>query len=370
MDKKKILIVTGVFYPINSPRSHRATELAKEFARSGHNVTVMAPGDSAHHPDFEKKYGIKIKDIGSLKLKPIVIKGKGFINLFWRILARVTSLILVYPDIELFWLVKKALKSQGNYDLMISVAVPYPVHWGVAAVQSENNRIAKVWAADCGDPFMGQENDTFKMPFYFKYVEKWFCRKADFLTVPTIGAINGYYPEFHSKIKVIPQGFNFDEHVFDNQNVPSEKIRFAYAGMFIPGRRDPTEFLKYITSLPTDFEFHIYTSNATLVEPFLLSEEKRIIVHEFIPRHELLEKIASMDFVVNFENVGMKQTPSKLIDYLILNKPILSVLTNNLKTQVIDQFLKTDYSGQYIISNVDQYRIENVCKNFIELCLN
>ena len=72
-------------------------------------------------------------------------------------------------------------------------------------------KTAKKWIADCGDPFMGAKLETFRKPFYFKYFEKDFCRKADYITVPAEGAKKAYYSEFLGKIRVIPQGFNFKQ---------------------------------------------------------------------------------------------------------------------------------------------------------------
>lgn len=369
MNNKQILIVSRSFYPMNTPRSFRTTELAKEFARQGHLVTVITHKDEVSHPSFEKEYGVRIKDLGKQSWKAVKLKGRGIEMLFRRMISRFSNLFFQYPDIELQWLVKEKLKKEEGYDLLISVAVPYPVHWGVAMVRSEKNPIAKVWVADCGDPFMGQENDSFTPPFYFKYIEKWFCRKADYISVPTSNSINAYYPEFHSKIKVIPQGFKFDDlkvKDFVNSPVPT----FAYGGLFIKGRRDPSELLQYLSELNRDFRFHIYTRNASLVQPYLSKLDKRIILQDFVPRTELLYHLSGMDFVVNFENIGERQTPSKLIDYAILRKPILSIKTGELNKSVVNEFLEGEYSHQLVINNPDQYRIENVCKSFLNLVDN
>jgi hypothetical protein len=95
---------------------------------------------------------------------------------------------------------------------------------------------------------MGQENDTFKPPFYFGYLERKFCRKATFITVPTLAAIKGYYEEFHPRIKVIPQGFRFEDVKLYTGEKQTEKVIFGYGGMFIPGRRDPSEFINFLNS--------------------------------------------------------------------------------------------------------------------------
>ena len=132
--KKKILIVSKYFYPQNSPRSFRTTELTKEFAKLGHDVTLIIPKNDKIHPTFEKAYNITIKDLGKRKFTEIDVRpdeSKALI-FFKRALRRVLLLLFEYPDIELMFLVKKALKNEKNYDLLISIAAPHTIHWGVA----------------------------------------------------------------------------------------------------------------------------------------------------------------------------------------------------------------------------------------------
>ncbi|MEA1886217.1 MAG: hypothetical protein U9N72_03280, partial [Bacteroidota bacterium] len=160
MNDKRILIVSASFYPQNSPRSFRTTELAKEFARQGHFVRVITPKTPVIHDDFAREYGLEIKDMGRRRWKSIILKGKGVNLMLRRLMKRFSGLLFEYPNIELYWMVRRALREESGYDLLISIAVPYPVHWGVAARRSETYPIAKNWVADCGDPYMGQENDT------------------------------------------------------------------------------------------------------------------------------------------------------------------------------------------------------------------
>lgn len=361
------MIVSRSFYPDNSPRGFRTTELAKEFARQGHEVTVITPRKGMLHDAFEKEHHLLIKDMGRLSWSVPEIKGTGIQRLFRRAIVRFTGLWFEYPNIELIKLVRSSLKRESGYDLLISIAVPYPVHWGVASIHSEQRKVAKCWVADCGDPYMGAENDSFKRPFYFGLVEKWFSRKADFITVPTQGSLAGYYPEFRPKLKVISQGFRFEDvRVFDGTKVANQPT-FGYAGNFIPNKRDPAEFLNHLISLEDDYRFYVYTSRKDLVLPYAARSRGRIIVQDPIPRLEVLFELSKLDFVVNFENAGSRQTPSKLIDYAILGKPVLSVVTGALNETVIAEFLKGNYEGRYFISNPDQYRIENVCKCFMDL---
>ena len=353
---------------MNSPRSFRTTELVKEFARQGHAVTLLTPFMKEEHSVFSREHGVQIKDLGGPRLRRFSLSGNRVSVFAKRVVNRGLNLFFEYPDIEWMFRVKKALRNEKGYDLMITVAAPHSVHWGAALARRKKNPVAGTWVADCGDPFMGTVLDTFSKLFYFKTLEKLFCRRADFITVPVESAKEGYYPEFREKIRVIPQGFDFNEIDIDPRAYQKSEIpTFAYAGSLIPGGRDPSEFLSYLVSLEREFKFILYTKNRALVEPFLKRAEGRVEVRDYIPRDELLKNLSGMDFLVNFENSTALQQPSKLIDYYLTGRPVLSVGSRNLNTAVVNRFMEGDYNSGLKFDDVDQYRIENVCSRFLEL---
>lgn len=352
---------------MNSPRSFRTTELAKEFARQGHQVTVLTPRNPSYHDEFEQEHNLVIKDLGARSWKELSIEGTGLRRLLRRGIKRLLNLLLLYPEIELMYLLARALKKERGHDLLISIAAPHVIHWGVARVWKHPGVIADIWIADCGDPFMGAENDSFKKPFYFKYVEKWWCRKVDFITIPIEEARLAYYPEFRDKITVIPQGFKMSDYKIKEGEPQNKVATFAYAGIFIPQKRDPSEFLNYLTKQSTPFEFYIYTRTPDLIRPYLEKAKGQIILSDYIPRYDLLEKLSTMDFLVNFENAGPLQRPSKLIDYLIAGRPVLSVKYKDFKPLIVKEFLNCNYTNQLVLPSIDNYRIENIIANFLAL---
>jgi hypothetical protein len=367
--KKKILIVTHGFHPEQSPRAFRATELAKEFCRQGHEVTVMAP-ERSNMGDLLNEFPITFVSLGQLKWKIFNFKSQGGLGkIYNKVVNRTMPLLFEYPMIELIPKIKKIFDSNHNsYDILISVAVPYPIHWGIAAIwKSKLKSKIGIWVADCGDPYCLQENDTFRPPFYFQWIEKWFMRKADYITVPTQNSFKAYFPEFYSKLKVIPQGFRFQD-IEKKETINDGIVRFGYGGVFMPGIRDPREFIEFLISLPQKilFEFHVFTNSPQFVKPYILSDT-RIIVHNPVNRKALLETLSSFNFVVNFANQGSAQTPSKLIDYAIIDKPILNIVTGSLNRQSVEEFLNGDYVQSLKIENIDNYRIENVIQSFINL---
>ena len=369
MDKKKILIVSRSFFPENSPRSFRTTELVKEFCRMGHSVTLYTFRQENLHQPIEKEFGVTIKDLGAMKFPLINLsKGGKYAVLLKRIFNRLLLMLFEYPEIELMFKVCSALKKENGYDLLISVAVPHPVHWGTAWARTKKNPIASTWVADCGDAYMGVVgHDSFSKLFYFKYLEKWFCRKADFIAIPKLGMKVNYYPEFHYKMIEIPQGFKFDDIKFDKQ-VPDNKIpTFAFAGVFMKNTRNPSPLLDILAKSNKDFRFVVYTRTTDLLQPYINRLKEKLDVRPYIPRLDLLKELSKMDFLVNIGFDPEQQAPSKLIDYYLTGRPILSSLDNNFDDKTVLQFLQADYSGAFQYGNIDHYRIENVCASFLKL---
>lgn len=372
-ENKRILLITHGFYPEQTPRAFRATELAKEFCRQGHHVTVMAP-EKKNVQILLDEFPIEFISLGKLNWKiPKINRMGAFGNVINKITNRSFPLFFAFPDIELIPKIHKVLKSNtSKWDVVISIAVPYPIHWSVATVwkNKKGSNIADTWIADCGDPYCIQENDTYQPPFYFHWIEKWFMRKVDFVTVPTNTSFKGYFPEFHSKIKVIPQGFRFDD-IIQHPTIEDGTIRFGYGGSFILGKRDPKEFLEFLVGLDSSFsfEFHVFTTFQDFILPYS-ERDKRIILHPPMERKKMLEQLSTFNFVVNFANQGTTQTPSKLIDYAIIDKPILNIETGNFNSSTVLEFLNQNYQSQFKIADKNEYRIENVTKSFLRLIDN
>ena len=358
----KILIVSGTFWPENNPRSFRTTELARELTRLGHAVTVLIPQSSESRADFVAQNPVEFKSYVRVPERRRFLG----ISLIDRIIFRLLNQFLSYPALPNMNRVIKAVATEGGYDLMITIAVPHAIHWTVGKLYSEGKRIAKTWIADCGDPFMLAESGNYRAPAYFAGLEKRWCRQCDYITVPTEASKDGYYPEFRDKIRVIPQGFDFSE-VQRASYVPHQVPTFAYSGVFIPGKRDLRPVLEYLLETKSAFELHVYTRQEEMFAPYRDALQGKLFLHSYIPRLELLEKLSTMDFLLNLENGVAIQTPSKLIDYALTGRPILSLDSSRLDTEKLDAFLRGDYTHQYRVENLEQYDIRNVARKFLEL---
>lgn len=371
MEKKKILVVSKSFHPENSPRSFRTTELVKELCRQGHDVTLYTLQNSEYQLPLAKQFGFTLKDLGKLRFPSFnTKKGEGKISFtFKRVMKRLLLMLFEYPDIELMFKVKKALKKESGYDMLISVAVPHPVHWGVAWARTKVHPIAKTWVGDCGDAYMGViKHDSFGKLFYFKYLEKWFCRKVDVITIPHLQMQVNYYPEFRHKIVEISQGFKFEEVQAETGTVNNPVPTFAFAGVFIRTTRNPGPLLDYIISTGKDFKFIAYTRTADVLAPYKQKLGDKIEIRDYIPREQLIKELGKMDFLVNIGFDPAQQAPSKLIDYYLSGRPILCLNTNTPDKKTTDEFLNGDYTNGFKYPSMDRFKIENVAAAFLQLC--
>lgn len=368
MNIKKIVIVADQIFPMISPRSFRATELAKAFSKKGHDVTLLGTLGDYNYINFEKKYNIKVKDLGTSNFA--TRNSDGRIKLpIWKLgFIFFLRKFFEFPDIFLMRRVKKAILKSGEIDLLITVAIPFPIHWGASLIK-EKDRKFKTWVSDCGDPYMF--NSIKKPFFYFKYIEKFWCKKTDYISVPLSNAKDSYYEEFRSKIVEIPQGFNFEEIELSDY-VENKSPTFIYAGMFYKEKRDPRKFLDYLTNLKIDFTFIIYTNSKNLVKPYKEVLKNKLIVKKPIGRKDLLLELSKADFLINIKNKNItNQAPSKLIDYTLTKRPVLELSSdfNNKELKKFRAFLNKDYKDSSAIKNIDKYNAVNVASQFEALCL-
>jgi hypothetical protein len=369
MIKKKIIIISHVIYPAQNPRAHRATELAIELAKQGHDITLYAVLGNYNYSDFKVEHNLKIRNISKMIFVKLNSDGLKLNSFFDKFLNKLLHRLVEFPDIEFMFRIPHIIKREKNVDLLISVAKPFPIHWGCALSKKIFKKsFPAIWAADCGDPYMGNNKDQeHKKYFYFKYIEKWYCRLAEYIVVPHQGAIEGYYPEFSQKIRVIPQGFRFDSIKLCLNRGKNEVPTFAYSGVFYQKIRNPVHFLDFLSSLNQDFKFIVYTNDRDIINPYCKILGSKIEIRDYIPREQLLYELSKMDFVINFENSTNMHLPSKLIDYALIKRPILSIPNQSLPIKTFNEFLEGNYQNQFIMNNIEHYNISNVALQFISL---
>ncbi len=370
MDRLNILVISRIILPALSPRAFRTTELAKELSRLGHNVTVYAVLGNYDYSEFEKESGVKVRNIGKMLLGSSDSEGNYRYTLMDKILYHSLNRLLEYPDIELMFRIPGILKKESKTDFLITIAHPHQIHWGAALAKMvfSKNTFPKVWVSDCGDPYTLNPFSK-KSFFYFIYVEKWWGRKTDCITIPLEAGKIGYYPEFHPKIQVIPQGFDFTNIKIDKSFEKNSIPTFAYSGSIYPGQRDPRSFLNYLSLINFNFKFVIYTSTPDYYSEFKVLLNQKLELKPYITREQLIFELSKMDFLINFKNPDTIQLPSKIIDYLQTNRPIMEVSSNfsELESTTFIEFINGNFENRLVEFDIQQFNIRNVAQKFVHL---
>ncbi|KGE18325.1 hypothetical protein [Paenibacillus wynnii] len=361
---KRILVVTHWYYPRNVPRAFRAKELVHELRKNGYLVDVLI-GDYKQFISNEE-YSDKLlenREVSNNKVAKfsnnrILSMVKNMINYLVGDRFILTTGTYLYNKID----VKK-------YGAVISIGLPFYVNL-ITALKIRNTKYHEcVTISDWSDPFY-ENNDT-KVAFYFKNLQKITCSTFDYITIPTEAA-TAYFKEYaaDSKIKVIPQGFDFSKTSILNYQ-KNARVTFAYAGIFYKEIRNPEKLLEALSKLDRDFVFVLYTITHGSIYTDILLKYKEILgnrlqIHGLIPREECISKLSTMDFLINIENSTSNQIPSKLIDYALTKRPILSFKQDEISLEKIISFIDGDFTGSLYIP-LEKFDIKNVGKQFIEL---
>lgn len=358
----KIVIVSLYFYPKLGPRPHRTTALANEFARRGHEVVVYALLGDYDYSEYSQKTGIRFECLGKSKFGLADSKIK--FNIFQRAFTKfIGKKYFAFPQIELMGMVAKVLKKEGNIDYLISIAYPHSIHWGIARYMKKAPNQKNFWVADCGDPFMG--NPFRKPPFYFERLERGWCELCSYISIPVKEAKNAYYPEYRNKIKVIPQGFDFNIKISNYK--PNKIPTFAYSGTVYKNLRDPSAFLEFLSNQNCDFKFIVYTRSLHLFNAYYDKLKDKLEIRDYVNRDKLLLELSKMDFLINIENKSNVQVPSKLIDYALTQRPILNITSEFNEKDFFEQFISGNYTNQLKINNINNFNIKNVVNKFLFL---
>jgi hypothetical protein len=370
----KILIVTYHFFPENTPRAFRAFELAKGFARKGHNVKVIIPNIDFDYSKICEKYGFEIgrvytkrklistNNINSNKDFKKTIVGRALKNLYYSIFPSKSANRYVLP------LFQYLNKEEEQYDMLISNAYPYCVHTGVILSSFFNPKLkqVKTKVAEYSDPLTGNINFP-KSPLYPIY-DKFITRYFDYITVPTNGSI-ALMKRFkdESKIFTIPQSIDISEIElvkFKINTIPN----FAFAGRFYENVRNPSSILDFLAKSELEFRFIIYTkyddpSINNLLNIYKKKLGKKLVLRTHLPRLEVIKELSKMDFLVNIENNSDTQAPSKLIDYGVTERPIYSFKSFDFNEYTMMNFLNGNYE-EAIRINIKDYYLEKIIEQF------
>lgn len=342
MKNKKILIVSHQFLPFISPRTTRWNLLIDELIKRGNEVTVLS---GTNPENMEKNYNILYfgsKQISSSISKVRVNSQDSSNNILkttiYSVLKKIYRFLFKtfsWPDYAMFWvftILKNRGRIENNYDIIISVSLPFTSHLCAYLIQK---KIQADWFMDIGDPFSLKTNSPENNKFIYFYLNKFYERKF-YQKASKIIFTHNEVAELHktkfkidqSKIVIgYPVALVNEEYVkiSQNFNYKIKPLKIGYFGALTNSVREPKNYINSIANIYDDHIDHEWYINKESKK--LFSSVKNLSHHQFfdiVPRKDAIEiMIKKIHILLSIGNLNKYQMPSKVIEYLSLGKPVL-----------------------------------------------
>lgn len=384
---KRILIVTHQFIPHQSPRTTRWKLLYDELIESGYDVTVIT-GTLQLSEDPNIKYIGNKKASGivkNLRIQSNIKQDSSYKNYLYKLLKKIYRFFykfFAWPDYTMFWIFsiwKNRKKIDVDYDLIISVSLPFSSHIAAYIINKDKN---KKWIMDIGDPFSLKTNAFENNRYLYKslnyYFENKFYKKAHQVVFTHQESANEHKIFFNmpeNKVTIGSPISTFSQELFQKSvsfNYETKPITIGYFGVLTKGVRSPSQVLKFFQQ--TDFVLHWYTNSDSKE---MIKQNKidfnRNKLFDMVTRNEALEKmVTSLHCLLSIGNLNPSQLPSKIIEYISTGKPVLHFV--EIKDDPVLEIAK-EFSNLIVIdknSNITevQQQLNNVFINIEKFDIN
>jgi len=368
----RLLIIISQYLPAQTPNTLRWQPLAEHFIKQGHEVSVLTTLRTGHEEEaqigkvkvyraghntlMDKLYNL----VGSKNRRNELSVGPPRNGPLFKLVQKLTDKIWrssYWPDGSKLFLkpgikMGKDILSKEGFTHIVSVGLPFSAHWIAKHLKETDSNLH--WHMDIQDPF--SYSKEFWVNNFSKYEQKNIAAEkeafalADSISVTNERAKEKYlelFSNYNNKLSVIPPMFTesvagSEAHTSRRDSsvdkydmiLDSEKVHLGYFGSFYEGVRSPMLFLRFLKYLheqdPLLFDrvqFHFVGQMDRVTYPMfdLFPEVRRyIVLHGFKNRAQTLDAMSQVDIFMNFGNTTDYHLPSKVVDYLYINKPVLN----------------------------------------------
>jgi len=344
---RKLLFISHAFPPSLLPESVLVLKTVRALEKCGWDITVLTTAYQEHASNYADADLIKF-----LPQRVQVIRLRSWEGTFKNrsIMAKIIRRALFslgLPEIDMMWLPSvlfsiKSILAKGQYDVIHSWASPHTSN--IAGLITK--RMSRLpWVAHFSDPWVDNPYNAY---FGIQYqtisiLEKAIACKADaivFITKQTAELVmDKYKPEWGKKAHVIPHGYDTGMSGDITLNKPERKrMRLVYVGSFYQGRT-PETLLRAMhvaiqdAAIADKVELALVGPNARDYAGLVseLGLDDIVICSDPVPFKESIRTMADSDVLLIIDapvtvNRGINVfLPSKLVDYLMLGKPILGI---------------------------------------------
>lgn len=369
---KKILIISYTYQQEHLPRAIRWRALVNHLRKKGYQIHLITSGSGVSSLDTDENLFL-VNDFFYSNKK--LTKRKSLTSFF--------SKVFRWPDhawkfiLNAYCLAKK-LHNKNEYDACITVSHPFSSNVVGFLLKMKYKQID--WISDNGDPFSIMKQPRINNFLFYGWLNWYFERKVIFNTkkfiVTTAETKNLYAKSFKgSNHKIAVIGPFLEEEVLNLLNTPKSlkirhsEIKFIFIGTLYSGIRNPNHVIKILEVLqkliPQKIIIEFIGDLSGLNEEDLSSSAILVKHKQALPRKDALHRFLEADILVNIGNTNSYQLPSKVIEYLASNKPIInfSSIQNDSSKSLLSQFEATI---NICAPHLDEMTAAELLKEFIE----
>ncbi len=349
---RRILVISPYFAPEEHPRAHRWKTICETWAHTGHQVTVVC-GKVKADKTYQSAVGLTVQRVGHASLRnrlfriesgEVAVSGSQWLKGIWKWLFDLFSKWLrprFFPDEanQLFLpgarRVLLDMLSKDHFDLIVTVSKPFSTHLLGAEIKKKHS--ALYWIADCGDPWVAG------MPLAVP--ESKFTAAAQ-LEAETL-ALADCVAVTHARVaELLRRSYNLNHLLvvppilsgaYNASDIlphraPSRDdhiIELAYFGALYAPERDATLLMAWANAIRTTapelgrrIRVRIYGTVQPGIAMQLMQEPMVHLVGQ-IERDEVVREMACADILLHLGNSNDFLLPSKLVEYIASNLPIL-----------------------------------------------
>lgn len=373
----KILFISYLFAPQNIIGALRPTKVAGELAERGHTVDVvtsvqpnMNEGDGAPIPE-------NISSVTRLKKCGIFKVFSDFLQKFRKANANGgaaavassgdgaparKSLYITIKDIMFFTLdyfenrsivtaFKKYIKTVKNEKYDVIYCSFGPLSSLLCGMYAKKKFPDAKWICEFRDPVVTNVlPDEFKKPY--KKIENKACDNADVIVAVSNGYVERICNEKNKKkAHMIPNGYDLKDKPTFNESLSDGNLKITYVGALYLGKRNLSPIFKAISELceekAVDLD-KIAFEYAGKEFATAFSQAKKYGVQSIVHDNGVLSRKNCLDLQMNSDMLVLSTWnekgeegvfPGKFLEYMLIGKPIVSVVDGNIPESEVKQVM-------------------------------
>jgi len=345
MSDRHLLAISWDMPPLSGPRAVQVSRTLKQLVPLGWESSVICFGPRSNRYNQDHALAARLRASG-VTLVPVHSPEERFLlRGLWRLVPR----LKVMPDEKWVWIhaaarAARRLASERRFDVVASFAQPWSDH----LIGLKLKRLLDLpWVAHFSDPWVDSPYPPYSTaPEWqrrlWRRMEERIVRNADalvFVNRQTADRVMRKYPQdWQGKVSIVPHGHEGGSASGAARSLRRGPLRIVHTGRFYEGYRSPESLLRALGRLavtrPLARELRI-TFAGTVVPAYVDLAHSLALddVVEFVGRvsHDASSELAAgadVLLVIDAPADDSLFLPSKLIEYLPLQKPILGLTPN------------------------------------------